>query len=443
MSIYRLCLLSLVTLISTTLLLNYQRGLTLHFKHAGSYNRLLSSSGNILRLGDQNPALHSNHRRPLSKSNTKDEHFVQRKKYLPQNQGYQPVVVAQKQDMSVQRVHMKGGQVKQLPRRVIPRGVQPTDGPDGGEQEVNDHDQQEDIPNSEFVKKPDPFNPKQFIFVRKGGTKLKQEEDKMYGQNLADDQKPMNYVRKGNEVINPRMYKIPKYVDRHRYEYIHKPKLSCAADIVLVLCTPTAVGDSTSRQRLRHQRKFFVNHYNATLVFFLGVSPDLDDGLQSRVDKEAIVHNDIVQENYLDTYKNLSIKSVSITRWVSEFCSTAKFVIKSDPDVLIRPTVLLGAMRRKSLEYPVFVIGQIMKYRPNRNPKSKWYVSFDEYREMRYPKFALGPTYGFTVQAAALLYQASVEIPFFFLEDVFVTGMCRRHKDIPLIRDADFTFFHR
>ena len=162
----------------------------------------------------------------------------------------------------------------------------------------------------------------------------------------------------------------------------------------------------------------------------------------TQINEEAARYHDIVQENFVDSYKNLSIKSVAMAKWVSKFCPNATFLIKSDTDVSIRPHVLVRAMQRQYNVHRDFMIGIRRKYKPRRNPLSKWYVPSDTYQEVNYPEFVLGPTYGYTVNAAASIYNASMHLPLFSLEDVFVTGMCRRLVGIPLVDDDEFTFTH-
>ena len=46
-------------------------------------------------------------------------------------------------------------------------------------------------------------------------------------------------------------------------------------------------------------------------------------------------HQDILQWDFMDTYNNLTIKSILALKWAPAFCSNAKFVIKMDDDVFL------------------------------------------------------------------------------------------------------------
>ena len=50
----------------------------------------------------------------------------------------------------------------------------------------------------------------------------------------------------------------------------------------------------------------------------LGVTPDRQ--LQESVARENDLHHDLVQGDFLDTYRNLSYKNIMGQLWASEFC---------------------------------------------------------------------------------------------------------------------------
>ena len=69
------------------------------------------------------------------------------------------------------------------------------------------------------------------------------------------------------------------------------------------------------------------------LAFMLGYSTD--KLYQDRIRNESLLHGDIVQGNFLDSYKNLTYKTVLGHMWVSSFCTQAEFVMKADDDIYL------------------------------------------------------------------------------------------------------------
>ena len=69
------------------------------------------------------------------------------------------------------------------------------------------------------------------------------------------------------------------------------------------------------------------------VVFLLGRRSD--SRLQSAVDKEALVHRDIVLGNFQDHYRNLTLKTLVGLKWACCNCKSARYVLKTDDDVFV------------------------------------------------------------------------------------------------------------
>ncbi|KAH9368315.1 hypothetical protein HPB48_004507 [Haemaphysalis longicornis] len=69
------------------------------------------------------------------------------------------------------------------------------------------------------------------------------------------------------------------------------------------------------------------------LVFLLGTTQRRE--VRRRVSEENGLHEDIVQGNFIDAYRNLTYKTVMLIRWARDFCARASFVLKIDDDMLL------------------------------------------------------------------------------------------------------------
>ena len=79
-------------------------------------------------------------------------------------------------------------------------------------------------------------------------------------------------------------------------------------------------------------------------VFLVGLpsGQGLDkDQLQNDVIDESKKNGDLVQMNVIDTYSNLTIKSVALLHWALTRCPAADYVIKSDDDNYVNIFFLL------------------------------------------------------------------------------------------------------
>lgn len=156
---------------------------------------------------------------------------------------------------------------------------------------------------------------------------------------------------------------------------------------------------------------------------------------------EAQKYGDIVVEDFIDSYTNLTLKSVFMLKWVVNHCSSVPFVLKTDDDMLINIRGLLKDLTNDtySPSQPM-IIGMIQKQaKPFRSRSSKWYLPFWLYQERYLPTFAAGTGYVMTQRAVADVYTSSLDVPILPLEDVFITGLVAgRNLHIPLIHVPRF-----
>ena len=90
-----------------------------------------------------------------------------------------------------------------------------------------------------------------------------------------------------------------------------------------------------------------------------------------RLADEAATFGDILQEGFVDTYANLTIKSLVLLTWFRQNCYNVPYVMKADDDTYVnleRLRDIVGSNRR-----PDLLMGHKQPpKRPNRDPQSKW-----------------------------------------------------------------------
>lgn len=64
--------------------------------------------------------------------------------------------------------------------------------------------------------------------------------------------------------------------------------------------------------------------------------------------EESRTHGDILQEDFVDSYMNLTIKSVMGLKWASTHCPQARFLMKTDDDMFINVPSLLTYLQEAS-----------------------------------------------------------------------------------------------
>uniref|UniRef100_A0A8B9FJI8 Hexosyltransferase n=1 Tax=Amazona collaria TaxID=241587 RepID=A0A8B9FJI8_9PSIT len=54
-----------------------------------------------------------------------------------------------------------------------------------------------------------------------------------------------------------------------------------------------------------------------------------------------ILYGDIIRQDFMDTYNNLTLKAIMAFWWVTEFCSNSRFLTETDTDVFINTANLI------------------------------------------------------------------------------------------------------
>jgi hypothetical protein len=90
----------------------------------------------------------------------------------------------------------------------------------------------------------------------------------------------------------------------------------------------------TVRQTWANQ-KHWPNHVVRT-VFFVGrVHGENASVVEAALKVENRQYGDVIQADFVDTYRNLTLKAVSALHWVTLNCNKTTYMVKTDDDVVI------------------------------------------------------------------------------------------------------------
>lgn len=214
----------------------------------------------------------------------------------------------------------------------------------------------------------------------------------------------------------------------HNFKYLIKPiGNTCSDDILLIAIVCISPSHIEQRNLIRKTWANSKQFQFIRVVFLVGLS--FNKSLNSMLFAENQFYDDIIQEDFIDTYENLTLKTIMGIKWISEFCTKSKFVLKIDDDVVVNTLVLIRFLKNRiSLGYALnYYMGSLQKKaKIIRNNKSKWFISQDEYKSIFFPNYNQGPAYMFTTDLAQKLYTASLQTQFFRFEDVYIGILANR-----------------
>ncbi|GBM28259.1 Beta-1,3-galactosyltransferase 1 [Araneus ventricosus] len=253
--------------------------------------------------------------------------------------------------------------------------------------------------------------------------------------SLASDM-PRVYKRKLGTCSNDMKW----LVDNPGFEFLINDKRCDGADpVFLVVFVHSAPTNFHKRQVIRNTWGHEGNlaHDPMRIVFLLGTVNETR--VQQQIDEENALYHDVVQGNFVDSYRNLTYKHVMGLKWVTYYCRQARFVFKTDDDIFVDifqlTTFLKDTFGQTGGVSNLMMCYLLRSSQVNRSYRSKWRVSFKEYPARKYPTYCAGWGVLMSPDVVFKLYLLSSKIPYFWVDDVHVTGTLASHVGIS---HADF-----
>ncbi|XP_035765780.1 beta-1,3-galactosyltransferase 1-like isoform X1 [Neolamprologus brichardi] len=234
---------------------------------------------------------------------------------------------------------------------------------------------------------------------------------------------------------------VPPLVDEytvaypHEYHFILDELNRCREESpFLVLMIPVAPHNREARHMIRStwgnvttvQGKV-VSHY-----FILGQSREENgaETIEEHLLRESRDHRDILQSDFLDSYHNLTIKTMLMFEWLSTHCPQTSYAMKVDSDTFLNVHHLVG-MLLKAPQH-LYMTGNVIRFASVlRDQNSKWFMPFSTFPESVYPPYAIGLGYVFSLDLTMKILEAAQHVRALYIEDVYV-GLCMRHLGITL-----------
>jgi len=275
---------------------------------------------------------------------------------------------------------------------------------------------------------------------------LKQSTQDSVKDITSPDLSPSSDIVKGKLPSYPT---ITNYLQKGIERFLNTPD-SCnpATTLVVVICS--AVEHHRKRMMIRNTWANIVAD-SVKFVFLVGTAQPGHAVLTSSfsaeknrtenlsINQEAERFRDIVRADFVDSYANLTLKSLAMLRWVSTHCATVRFILKCDDDVIINTPLLLRDLNDNV--HRRFVMGNVIAYaQPVREPEAKWYIPLSMYNRTAYPTYASGAAYVLSGDIVSELYRVGLtsQTGLFLIEDVFVTGFLAKNIGAQLIYNGKF-----
>ncbi|XP_064195040.1 lactosylceramide 1,3-N-acetyl-beta-D-glucosaminyltransferase A-like [Anguilla rostrata] len=218
------------------------------------------------------------------------------------------------------------------------------------------------------------------------------------------------------------------------YDYLINHKHKCTGrDVLLLLFVKTSPENVERRRSIRSTwgNETYIRQElgaNVRVVFALGIhqDPQQRESTQQALLEEDRRYQDLVQQDFADTFHNLTVKLLLQFRWAHAYCGHARFFMSADDDVFVHMPNLVRYLREMDRRgVRDFWVGRVHRGAPPiRHKASKYYVPYDMYRWSSYPDYTAGAGYVISGDVASKIYQVSLTFnSTFYIDDVFM-GIC-------------------
>ncbi|XP_065663700.1 beta-1,3-galactosyltransferase 1 isoform X2 [Hydra vulgaris] len=127
---------------------------------------------------------------------------------------------------------------------------------------------------------------------------------------------------------------------------------------------------------------------NLTYSTVFAVGRSLSTAVNKMIAQEASLYSDILFIDILDTYRNLSYKTLNSLIWSSNYCRP-NFLLKTDDDCYVNVVNILNFLKSEPL-LPLYT-GRVQWFMPpNRDNTSKFYISVNDYNAFLLPPYVSG-----------------------------------------------------
>lgn len=173
------------------------------------------------------------------------------------------------------------------------------------------------------------------------------------------------------------------------------------------------------------------------LVFLLGKPPSQLQWLLVKADIKE--HGDIIVGDFIDSYRNLTLKVLLGLRWTVDHCRRVRYVMKADDDTFINlpllTTFLLERGERNSIYGHMYLHAPVQR-------GGQWAVSNSTYPLDSYPPYLSGTAYVLSQDAVESLLEASRYFPLLPVEDVYITGVLAVAGGVRRMFTQGFTYLN-
>lgn len=256
-------------------------------------------------------------------------------------------------------------------------------------------------------------------------------------RDLADDTADDDYGDYINTLwqASPRELKDSLIYDQ-RYTYIINNEHVCEKNVFVLALVKSTPERFKERQAVRSTWASLKSHDDKNIVtlFVMGTYKSANGSvvLENELRNENSKSGDIIQGDFIEHKRNQTYKSIMGLSWAKEFCGKAQFVLNTNDDTMVDIFHLIDFLTNQQQGKPdgLLYCSTFFDYGPVRNPADEFFVTRNEYPYDKFPPYCEDFAYILSNDVMLRLLEATKDVPFFWRDNVYVTGMLAAKAEV-------------
>ena len=198
------------------------------------------------------------------------------------------------------------------------------------------------------------------------------------------------------------------------------------ADLILVFHSGTDARSAMRRARARSTWLQSIRKLEFRVLVMFTVALSNNKTVNDQVRREAETSEDMLIFDFTDSFRNLTLKTMSTFEWIAQNCSNARFILKTDEDTFVNFTNILHFL--PSVSRSLGVLGSGYGFYDSivfRDLNFKFGVPVEQYPFKFFGPYCSGRGYLMSAATLQLIVRASAFVPVIDMEDVYV-GKCNQ-----------------
>ena len=167
----------------------------------------------------------------------------------------------------------------------------------------------------------------------------------------------------------------------------------------MVIIVKSTVSNIERRNIIRDKWGSQAHSLGIPVVFIIGKSIEVVNGdpREDKIGEEQRQHEDLIIGNFVDTYYNLTLKTLSSISWADKYCRGVEWFFFTDDDIILNPSALHKKFSETAQDVNSF---HCLLHTDNRDvirdptgPYGKWAIPVEVIPQDKYPPFCSGGAY--------------------------------------------------